>query len=164
MHGALVVEQVLDQALQLGGIVAQGRDHLALGRRERTGDLVVHPIPYGFGSFPREWSDTLAGIEALDFELLIPGHGEIQRDRRYLELLRTMLTAMREQAADAVARGLDLEATRKALDFSAFAPQFPQDDMGKRLFEGWWTSPISRSLWLEASGKAITQAEADENS
>jgi len=134
--------------------------------RERivaTGDLVVHPIPYGFGSFPREWIDTLAGIEALEFELLVPGHGEVQRDRSYLQLLRTMLAAMRAQAVDAVAKGLDLEATRKALDFSAFAPQFPQDDMGKRLFEGWWTSPISRSLWLEASGKPIVQADAGEN-
>jgi glyoxylase-like metal-dependent hydrolase (beta-lactamase superfamily II) len=134
--------------------------------RERivaTGDLVVHPVPYGFGSFPREWIDTLARVEALDFELLVPGHGDVQRDRRYLELLRTMLAAMRVQAAAAVARGLDLEATRKALDFSAFTPQFPQDDMGKRLFEAWWTSPIGRSLWLEASGKPIVQAGSGEN-
>jgi len=134
--------------------------------RERivaTGDLVVHPIPYGFGSFPREWIDTLAGIEALEFELLVPGHGDVQHDRRYLQLLRTMLAATRAQAADAVAQGLDLEATRKALDFSAFAPQFPQDDMGKRLFEAWWTSPISRSLWLEAAGRPIVQADAGEN-
>lgn len=134
--------------------------------RERivaTGDLVVHPIPYGFGSFPGEWIDKLAGIEALEFELLVPGHGEVQRDRSYLRLLRTMLAAMRAQAADAVAKGLDLEATRKALDFSAFAPQFPQDDMGKRLFEAWWTSPVSRSLWLEAAGRPIVQAEADDN-
>ncbi len=128
-----------------------------------TGDLVVHPIPYGFGSFPREWVETLGRIATFDFELLVPGHGAVQRDRQYVELLQTMLTAMRAQAAAAVARGLDLEATRQALDFSAFAPSFPQDDMGKRLFQAWWTSPIGRSLWLEASGKPIVQAGSGEN-
>lgn len=134
--------------------------------RERivaTGDLVVHPIPYGFGSFPREWIDTLGAIAALDFELLVPGHGDVQRDRGYLELLREMLAATRRQAADAVARGLDLEATRKALDFSSFAPRFPQGDMEQRLFQAWWVSPIGRSLWLEASGKPILQADSGDN-
>jgi len=128
-----------------------------------TGDLVVHPIPYGFGSFPREWIETLARIQSFDFEMLVPGHGDVQRDSKYLELLRNMLTALRVQAAAAVAQGLDLEATRAALDFSAFAPQFPQDEVGKILFQAWWISPISRSLWLEASGKPIVQADAGEN-
>lgn len=122
-----------------------------------TGDLVVHPIPYGFGSFPREWVDTLGNIAALDFELLVPGHGEVQRDRSYVELLREMLTDMRRQAADAVARGLDLEETRKALDFSAFAPRFPQGELEQRLFQAWWASPIGRSLWLEATGQPVIQ-------
>lgn len=128
-----------------------------------TGDLVVHPIPYGFGSFPREWVDTLGRISGLDFELLVPGHGEVQRDRSYVELLRSMLTATRAQAADAVAKGLDLEATRKALDFSEFAPRFPQGEMEERLFQAWWVAPIGRSLWLEASGKPITQADSSDN-
>jgi glyoxylase-like metal-dependent hydrolase (beta-lactamase superfamily II) len=128
-----------------------------------TGDLVVHPIPYGFGSFPREWVETLGRIAGLDFELLVPGHGEVQRDRGYVELLRSMLTATRAQAADAVAKGLDLEATRKALDFSAFRPGFPQGQMEDILFQSWWVSPIGRSLWLEASGKPITQADSGDN-
>jgi glyoxylase-like metal-dependent hydrolase (beta-lactamase superfamily II) len=128
-----------------------------------TGDLVVHPIPYGFGSFPGEWVDTLGDIAALDFELLVPGHGEVQRDRGYVELLRSMLTALRGQAADAVAKGLDLDATRKALDFSAFTPQFPKGDMEERLFQAWWAQPIGRSLWLEASGKPVVQADSGDN-
>jgi hypothetical protein len=70
---------------------------------------------------------------------------------------------LRRQAADAVAKGLDLEATRKALDFSAFAPQFPKGDMEERLFQAWWAQPIGRSLWLEASGKPIVQADSGDN-
>lgn len=128
-----------------------------------TGDLVVHPIPYGFGSFPREWIDTLGRLSEFDFELLVPGHGDVQRDLAYVELLRTMLTALRQQAADALAAGLDLEATRARLDFSAFTTRFPQDETGQILFKAWWASPIGRSLWLEAAGKPIVQADGGDN-
>jgi glyoxylase-like metal-dependent hydrolase (beta-lactamase superfamily II) len=128
-----------------------------------TGDLVVHPVPYGFGSFPREWAGALREIAAYPFEILVPGHGDLQRDASYVELLADMLSALREQAATAVAAGKDLEATRSALDFSAFRSRFPGDERGAVLFDAWWVSPIGRSLWLEASGLPITQAGADEN-
>ncbi len=128
-----------------------------------TGDLVVHPIPYGFGSFPREWIATLGKIKEHPFEILVPGHGDVQRDPVYVDLLIAMLESLRSQAAGAVARGLDLEATRRELDLSAFAARFPQDDMGIKLFEAWWTSPIGRSVWLEANGLPIVQAGSGEN-
>lgn len=128
-----------------------------------TGDLVVHPIPYGFGSFPREWIETLTRLKAFDFELLVPGHGEVQRDARYLDVLARMLTDLRGQAAAAVGEGLDLEATRARLDFSGFEDDFPQDELSRQLFKAWWASPIGRSLWLEASGQPIVQAGSGEN-
>src|SRR5262249_20051078 len=40
----LVVEQVLDQALQLHAVVAHDRHDLALGRRERAADLIVEQL------------------------------------------------------------------------------------------------------------------------
>ncbi len=49
-----------------------------------TGDPLVHPLPYGFGSFPAQWIETLDKVAAYDFELLVPGHGEVQRDIEYL--------------------------------------------------------------------------------
>jgi glyoxylase-like metal-dependent hydrolase (beta-lactamase superfamily II) len=128
-----------------------------------TGDLVVHPIPYGFGSFPRDWIDTLGQVKALGFEILVPGHGDPQHDATYIDTLATMLGALRAQAAAAVAEGLDLGATRKRLDFSGFTPRFPADELGVKLFEAWWAQPIGRSLWLEAKGLPIEQAGADEN-
>ena len=41
---ALVVEQLLDQALQLDAVVPHDRHHLALRRRERPADLVVQQL------------------------------------------------------------------------------------------------------------------------
>lgn len=128
-----------------------------------TGDLVVSPLPYGFGSFPKEWIETLDRLAALDFELLVPGHGEVQKDRSYLRRLQALLGAVREQAAAAVAQGKDLEATRKAIDLSALEAAFTEGDARRRkLFEAWWKQPIARSAWLEAKGLPIVQGASDE--
>ena len=134
--------------------------------RERvlaSGDLVVHPIPYGFGSFPKQWIETLDRLAAYDFELLVPGHGEVQTGRDHIRLLQAMLVSVREQAAAAVARGLDLDATRAAMDLSPWEKQIAGDDpVRKQLFKAWWVDPITRSAWLEAQDLPIVQGAADE--
>lgn len=129
-----------------------------------TGDIVVHPVPYGFGSYPRDWIETLGQIRALPWEVLVPGHGELQRDPGYLLLLERTLTRLREQASAAVAKGLDLEGFRKALDVSSFENDFVQNDpLKKRLLDAFWITPITKSAWLEASGKPILQSEIEVN-
>jgi glyoxylase-like metal-dependent hydrolase (beta-lactamase superfamily II) len=134
--------------------------------RERvlaSGDLVVHPIPYGFGSFPKEWIATLDRLAAYDFEFLVPGHGEVQTGREHIRLIQAMLASVREQAARAVAAGLDLEATRAAMDLSTWEKQIAGDDPVRRqLFKAWWIDPITRSAWLEAQNLPIVQGAADE--
>ncbi|HEX5786624.1 MAG TPA: MBL fold metallo-hydrolase [Woeseiaceae bacterium] len=128
-----------------------------------TGDLVVHPIPYGFGSFPEEWIATLDAIADYDFELLVPGHGDVQRDDTYVRRLQALLAEVRRQVGESVAAGLDLEATREALDIGEFTDEFAGDDEDARLkFENWWRLPIARSAWLEARGEPIPQGAADE--
>jgi len=123
----------------------------------------VTPIPYGFGSFPGPWIEALDRLADLDFELLIPGHGEVQRDRAALRDLQALLRDVRAQVGAAVARGLDLEATRKAIDLTAWRRKLAGDEpYPTMLFEGWWTSPIVRSAWLEASGLPIVQGASDE--
>lgn len=134
--------------------------------RERilaSGDLVVNPIPYGFGSFPREWIEALDRLAGFDFELLMPGHGDVLRDRAYIGLLQEMLVSVREQATAAVAKGLDLEATRASIDLSEYQQGIAGDDPQRQfLFKAWWFDPITRSAWLEARGEPIVQGAADE--
>lgn len=129
-----------------------------------TGDIVVHPTPYGFGSYPRDWIETLGGIRALPWEVLVPGHGELQRDHSYLLLLERTLASVREQASAAVAKGLDLDGFRRSLDASSFEKDFVQNDpLKKRLLDAFWITPITKSAWLEASGKPILQSEIEVN-
>jgi cyclase len=128
-----------------------------------SGDLVVHPIPYGFGSFPEDWIATLDRLAAFDFQLLVPGHGEVQKDAGYVRRLQAMLTEVRRQVAASVAAGHDLETTRRELDLSKFEREFAGDDEDASLkFDNWWRQPIARSAWLESRGEEIRQGAADE--
>jgi glyoxylase-like metal-dependent hydrolase (beta-lactamase superfamily II) len=129
-----------------------------------SGDVVVHPIPYGIGSYPREWIATLNELNKLPYELLVPGHGEVQHDRSYIQQLIRTLTLIREQVAVSVAKGLDLEATTSALVTDSIEPAFTGDDATRAaLFRAWWLKPIVRSAWLEARGEPIVQSGKRDN-
>lgn len=128
-----------------------------------TGDLLVHPLPYGFGSFPAQWIETLDKVAAYDFALLVPGHGEVQRDREYLQLVQAMLRDVREQAAAAVARGETLDEFKKSVDMTSYERAIAGDnDDRKAKFRNWWINPIARSAWHEARGEPIEQGASDE--
>jgi glyoxylase-like metal-dependent hydrolase (beta-lactamase superfamily II) len=129
-----------------------------------SGDIVVLPIPYGIGSYPRDWIAALQGIRALPFDTLVPGHGDVQHDRASIDQLISTLAAVREQVGALVAKGLDLEATRKALDTSSFAAAYTlSDPLRQQLFNAWWVQPITRSAWLEARGEPIVQSGTGSN-
>ena len=70
--------------------------HLPNDRVVVAGDMVVHPFPYGFSTQPDEWIATMTKLAALDFDYLVPGHGDVQRGKTYLnrviELVKTVQT------------------------------------------------------------------------
>ena len=126
-------------------------------------DLVVHPIPYGFGSFPEQWIATLDVLARFDFEMLVPGHGAIQQDTNYIRRLQALLAEVRRQVGASVAAGHDLDTTREELDLDAFTDEFAgSDEDARRKFDNWWKQPIARSAWLEARGEPIKQGASDE--
>ncbi len=65
-----------------------------------TGDLMHGFAPFIGDGFPRVWPDTLRSVAALDFDILIGGHGAVQRGKQrvaqmaaYLEELVTRCEA-----------------------------------------------------------------------
>jgi cyclase len=52
-----------------------------------AGDLLPHPVPYFFGGYPTELSKTLKRMEQIDFQTIVPGHGDVLNaaaSRKYL--------------------------------------------------------------------------------
>jgi len=81
-----------------------------------TGDLLVNPITFALGCYPAGWVKTLERMEALEANVIVPGHGEPLKDKT---LLRTNLALFREliqRGADAKARGLDVEKARVEIE------------------------------------------------
>jgi glyoxylase-like metal-dependent hydrolase (beta-lactamase superfamily II) len=67
-----------------------------------TGDLVVHPVPYMFGGYPKDFAVTLHKLDQLNFETMVPGHGEVMKNesaRAYVRLLIDFLEAVTEQVS-----------------------------------------------------------------
>ena len=63
-----------------------------------TGDLVVYPTPYAFGSFFGEWVQTMDALLAIDAAAIVPGHGPVLHDKTYLQAVRALLAEMVAQA------------------------------------------------------------------
>jgi cyclase len=127
--------------------------------RERTvitGDLLVAPTPYAYGSYLGDWRRTLRSLRSLPVDVVIPGHGPPQRDWSYLDLVDELLASVLSQTRDAVAKGLDLEAARKAIDVHAIRAKFTGTDRLKiGAFETNFMEPAVERAYLEAQGRVL---------
>lgn len=114
-----------------------------------TGDLVVWPVPLvgSDQSHVADWAGTLDALLALKPVLIVPGHGPVQRDLAYVTQMRDLFADFTRQAQALRARGLDLEAARKAIDVAAW----------HRLFAG--DSPVRAALFrMYVAGPALVSA------
>jgi glyoxylase-like metal-dependent hydrolase (beta-lactamase superfamily II) len=119
-----------------------------------TGDLLVHPIPFSFGAYLAEWIQVLNQLEALEVDVIIPGHGPVLRDNEYLRRVRHLLQSVVQQAQAATNRGLSLEETRQEVDLEAFRFQFAGDDrMRDYAFENYFVTPAVKRAYEEAKGE-----------
>lgn len=118
-----------------------------------TGDMVVRPTPYGFGSYPRSWAAALRKLKELEFDLLVPGHGDPQSDTAYVDLLIETMELIADQVEPLVMQGLDLEAVRKKVDFSSVEERFTRGDafLASR-FDAWFKRPIVEAAYNVAAG------------
>ena len=79
-----------------------------------TGDLLVHPIPFGILSYYEEWPVTLGKLDALPVDVLFPGHGPVMHDRAYLHQVQGLLRALVDQRQDRGRRRRDAPRRRSS--------------------------------------------------
>ena len=104
--------------------------------------MVTQPVPFGYSRFPLEWKETLGQLSRLDFDTLVPGHGEVQQGKDYVRSLMSLLQSVQDQVRAGVAAGLDLEAVRGKVDLSEFVQRFAVDDAVNRYyFHEYFTVP-----------------------
>lgn len=121
-----------------------------------TGDIVVAPVPYGFGSYPKDWGRVIRQLASLPSKIIVPGHGPVMSDTAYLNHLATLLEHVAEQAA------ADDGAAPLQIDFSADEANFTGGDPVKaRLFDMFFKEPIVSAALNEARGEGAKNEPLD---
>lgn len=136
--------------IELGGTVAElhwvGRNHsnnsVVMRFPKEKVIFAVDFIPVkgvAFRDFPDayldEWIDSLRKVEAMEFDILAPGHGPLGTKadatnfRLYLEDLRAQVLA-------AARAGKSLEETKKSVDLSKYKDWGGYEQMGQLNIEG----------------------------
>jgi glyoxylase-like metal-dependent hydrolase (beta-lactamase superfamily II) len=143
------------QILWLGRGNTRG-DAIVLLPKERIaaiGDLVVHPIPFAFGSYYKEWIQTLARVDSLPADVLVPGHGPVYRDRKYLHEVQALLNALVTEVKAAVADGASLEETQKRVTLTGWKEKLSGEDAAKAsAFDYAFIAPAVERAWHQERG------------
>ncbi|MGZ6124164.1 MAG: hypothetical protein ACXWLR_04340 [Myxococcales bacterium] len=125
-----------------------------------TGDTVVYPTPFAFGSYMGEWPAVLEKMVGMNAAAYVPGHGPVLRDPGYLKTLIEMFQALTSQVKEAVSRKLSLEETRKLVKLEEFDKKLAGDDYQRKLgFRSTFLYPAVDRAYQEATGKLKPEAE-----
>lgn len=122
-----------------------------------TGDLLPNPIPFGYGSYPKEWVASLDKLAALGPKTLIPGHGDVEHDLVYLGEVQTLLRMVTAQVSAVVQHGGTLEEARAKLDLGDAAKPFRVTPKMGQYFDEEFVKPITEMAYKQAKGEPIVQ-------
>jgi glyoxylase-like metal-dependent hydrolase (beta-lactamase superfamily II) len=126
-----------------------------------SGDIVVSPYPFGFGSYPAEWIVTLGKLKALGFKTLIPGHGDPMTDVSYLDRLIASIRDLQAQVGPLAKAGMPLDEVRKKVDFSKSIAMFGDTPPVKANLQGLFFDPMIKNEYEEARGLPIVQGDLE---
>lgn len=93
-----------------------------------TGDIVTAPVPLMPSPYTGEYVAVLGRIKALGFKTLVPGHGDVEHDTEYIDLLSETIASVSKQMKALVAQGLAEKEANAKIDFSGVERRFTHDD------------------------------------
>ena len=98
-----------------------------------TGDFLLGApgsprLSYMGDAFIDEWPASLGRLKELDFDVIVPGHGEPFREREQIDLYQQYLRELWAQVADLRAQGLSAEDATGRVDMSRY-----EDNYGSRV-------------------------------
>ena len=100
-----------------------GGDLVVLLPKEKvvfTGDLFYAGAPYLGDAYTKEFPETLEKLKQLDFEVAVPGHGPLVRDRAQIDFNQEYLRKYWSQVKASHDQGLSLEEAIAKLDMSDY--------------------------------------------
>jgi glyoxylase-like metal-dependent hydrolase (beta-lactamase superfamily II) len=129
-------------------------------RTVATGDIVVLPSPYAFNMPPRPWAATLRNLNELDYATLVPGHGQIQKDTAYVDLLIEAADSIADQRDRMLETGFSTEEVQERLDFSAFEKRFTHgDEYIEGYYDAYFEVPFRAAAMKAVTGEPMVAIE-----
>lgn len=89
-----------------------------------TGDLLTAGLSYMGDGYLEEWDDTLEELKGLDFEWILPGHGEAYREKERIDYFQTYLRDLSKKIAQMHAEGVSAGEAAKRIDMTGHAAHF----------------------------------------
>jgi len=121
-----------------------------------AGDLVTKPYPGaadGFSSITG-WAETLDKMLGMEFDVVIPGHGDAMSTREYLEDLHGLFYLLLDQVAGGLSRGEPLETITEGIDLSDFvASHVGQDERRIAGFKALFATPAAAIAYRELTDR-----------
>lgn len=93
-----------------------------------TGDALESGVPLMRSAYPVEWLGVLGAIDKLDWNIVIPGHGGVQRNRDTLHTFAGYLQDLVAGTKAAVAKGDTAEQAVQEVDLSKYSAMPNYDD------------------------------------
>jgi cyclase len=119
-----------------------------------TGDLVVGPIPFGIGSYYRDWIVTLGVLRDIPAQTIFLSHGPVQRDRTYLDSVRALLQSLVSEVEAEVKRGATLEEVQQKVTLAEWKTKLAGDDVDKqRAFDAFFVTPAVERTYKQEKGE-----------
>ncbi len=100
--------------------------HLPQERVIITGDLLLPGLPYMGDGYLDEWDDTLEHLKSLEFDWVLPGHGNPFQDRERITHQQEYMRDLQTRAAALHAEGLSYEEAAVRIDMTDHADNYPQ--------------------------------------
>jgi cyclase len=124
-----------------------------------TGDVVTGPVPLMPSPYTGEYVGVLDRIKALGFKTLVPGHGPVETDSQYVDLLVETIRSVSAQMKTLVAQGLSQEAAVAKVDFSGVEQRFTHGDpFLKNRFQDYVSrAGLAAAAYLVETGKGTNE-------
>jgi cyclase len=90
-----------------------------------TGDLLVENTSYMGDAFFTEWVDTIEALNKVDFDTVLPGHGQAFQGKAKLDHWQAYVRDFWAQAQKLHKAGVPWEEAAKQVDLRAHADNYP---------------------------------------
>jgi len=90
-----------------------------------TGDFLTAALSNMSDSFPNEWADSLDALKKLDFDTVLPGHGEAFTDKAKIDYFQAYIRDVWTEVSRLKKQGVSAEEASKRADLTKHKDHLP---------------------------------------